>query len=109
MTAIDGWVEWGVQHARLERDLSITRVRKGNHDHSVFFAFLSVTAFQSAQSIWFVLSGIVLRCVEMAFFFLFVISFAHNRVGASDRRCSAISLIDILVIFHLWLSRQNLL
>lgn len=68
-----------------------------------------MTAFQSAQSIWFVLSGIVLRCVEMAFFFSIVISFAHNRVGASDHRCAVISLIIILMIFHLWLSRRNLL
>lgn len=60
-------------HTRLERDLSITRVRKGNRDHSVFFAFLSVTAFQSASPSG--LSCLVSCCGVLRWLFFFFLWF----------------------------------
>lgn len=76
--------------------------QEGQKRESLHFICISVGSVHLVCPVWYC----VLRWL---FFFLIVISFAHNRVGASDRRCAVISLIDILVIFQLWLSRRNLL
>lgn len=92
----------GCVNAWLGRGL---RVRKGKKKIQHFYSWLLHFNRLCPSG----LSCLISCCSVLTAFFPSVIAFTHDHVGASDRRCDLISPINIVVIFHLCLSRRNLL